>query len=414
MAVETIPAFGALVNLARECGYDGPSDSVSAAETFAPYLATLAHEEPEKNSAVLRDVPGEWAFGLRDPVADADLPPITYRDRNRLWPDSPAKTVSQVIAEPKHHKTNWVMAELFRLAIAAMTNETRVLMLALEGAYGVRTMRLKALAQHYHIPLADLRGRFQIVEIKSGGMFDMSNPECVITFADFVKAGGWTDVFIDTQHRSAGALEENSATDARLFWNAVEVLRHRGNCNVVLAHHKGKSPGKDGRGSSADKASVDQLIELDFDRSTMTVAAKVTARKDGVDGFEVPFKVHQASEHSVPILEVITASEAAALVAAKETYTGPAVASVLAALEVVGQSRAVQSRVLVQEILVRRRELPEDATLSEKAINNGVKRLQEAVKKDARLQAYGRKEGTGTTAPWLWYLPETAVEAWPQ
>ena len=29
MTVETIPAFGALVNLARQGGYDGPSDSVA-------------------------------------------------------------------------------------------------------------------------------------------------------------------------------------------------------------------------------------------------------------------------------------------------------------------------------------------------------------------------------------------------
>lgn len=122
MLAETIPAFGALVNLAREGGYDGPSDSLTTEERFKEYLATLPHDADENGEGV-QEASGAWTFGLHDPVSDADLPPVTYRDRHRLWPDSPGKVVTQVIAGPKEHKTNWIMAELFRLAIAGIRHE---------------------------------------------------------------------------------------------------------------------------------------------------------------------------------------------------------------------------------------------------------------------------------------------------
>jgi hypothetical protein len=291
-------------------------------------------------------------------------------------------------------------------SLLMLGGSVRVLMLALEGGYGVRTMRLTALAQYYNMPLAELRGRFQIVEIKAGGMFDMSDPACVTAFAKFVKAGGWTDVFIDTQHRSAGALEENSATDARLFWNAVEVLRGCGNCNIVLAHHTGKDKTKGGRGSSADKASVDQQIALEFDRHNMTVAAEVTARKDGADGFTVHFKVDQPNPNAVPIIVPMSAEEYQAIADSEDRTAPREVAVALQGMERIGKSKHCSSTVLATEILSLHGELPEDPEQRQKVVKNLVNRLQARAQKDARLQAYSRKDGIGRTAPWLWYLPD--------
>jgi hypothetical protein len=293
-----------------------------------------------------------------------------------------------------------------------MGRRARVLILALEGTYGVRTMRLKALAKFYNVPLCDLVGRFQVVEIQSGGTFDMSNPECVNAFADFARVGGWTDVFVDTQHRSAGALEENSATDARLFWNAVEVLRQRGQCNVVLAHHTGKDVSRGGRGSSADLASVDQQIALEFDRLNMTVTAKVTARKDGADGFTVPFRVEQPQENAVPIIVPLSVEEFQAIADSQDRTAPREVASALQSLECVGKLKGCRSQVLATEILTLHGELPADPDERDRVVKNLVNRLQARAQKDARLEAYGRKDGTGRTAPWLWYLPEHEREAW--
>jgi len=372
-------------------------------------LAETAGDQPSSSLGEERTSSSGWAFGVHDPVADASLPPVTYRDARKLWPDSPGKTVSQVIAGPKQHKTNFIMAELFRLM---RDGAAKVLMLALEGGYGVRTMRLPVLAKHHGVALADLDGRFQVARI-SGGMFDMSDPECVVALADYVRAGGWTDVFIDTQHRSAGALDENSATDARLFWNAVELLRLRGRCNVVLAHHTGKDASKGGRGSSADLASVDQQIELTFDRLTLTVTAKVTARKDGVDGFSVPFRVEQAREGVPPVIVPMTAEEAQAVAEADDLTAPRVVAAALQSLKAIGIPKQCSTQVLALEILTLNGELRQSDDEQKRALKNLVNRLQARVTKDRRLQALGRKDGAGRTAPWLWSLPAEGAEAWP-
>lgn len=371
-------------------------------EAFAAYLKGAAVADAD---AFPIGAPS-WGFALHDPVTDATLPPITYRDTNKLWPNSPGRTVTQVIAQPKHHKTNGTMAELFRLMMSA---GARVLMLALEGGYGVRTMRVKALADHYGIPLADLRGRFQVARIVEGGMFDLSNAECLRAFAAFVKAGGWTDVFIDTQHRAAGALEENSATDARVLWNGVEYVRRHGDCNIVLAHHQGKDASKGGRGSSADLASVDQQIALDFDRDTMTVTAKVTARKDGVDGFEVPFRVYQPNPNAVPILLPISAVEYDALTAVPDKITPAAIGAALRDMNSVGRDRAVVTHVLARHILHMRDELPGDPEEAEKATTNLQKRILDRMKAGS-FKGYAERVGGHKNAGWLWSLPDVEGE----
>ncbi len=194
------------------------------------------------------------------------------------------------------------------------------------------------------------------------------------------------------------------------LWNAVEVLRRRGDCNVVLAHHSGKDASKGGRGSSADLASVDQQIALAFDRATMTVTAKVTARKDGVDGFSVPFKVEQPNENTVPVIVPMTAEEYQAIADSEDRTAPREVALALQGMECVGKSKHCTSTVLATEILSQHGELPEDPEQRQKAVKNLVNRLQARAQKDARLQAYGRKDGTGRTAPWLWYLPDQTQE----
>jgi len=390
---------GTLVQKATDAGYRGGIDGTPGVKIFAHAIGGAA---ANANGAIQSLEASPWTFGLHDPVADATLPPIKYRDPLKLWPDSPEGTVTQVIAGPKCHKTNFIMQQMFHLM---RSGGARVLMLALEGGYGVRTMRLKALAAHNDFALADLRGRFQVANIKSGGMFDLSDPDCVGAFVAWLKGSVWTDVVIDTQHRAAGALEENSATDARRLWNAVEFIRHQARCNVVLAHHQGKDASKGGRGSSADLASVDQQIELSFDRGTMTVTAKVTARKDGVDGFAVPFKVLQPNEAAVPILEPISAAEFDALTVVQDRITPAAIGAALKEMKCIGRDHACTTRVLASQMLVMRDELPKDAERAEKAIANLQNRLLERAVKDRRIAPYGRKDGGHRTAPWVWYLP---------
>ena len=343
-----------------------------------------------------------WVFDLYNPVADASLPPITYRDDRKLWPDSPGKTVTQIIADPKCHKTNWIMAEHFRL----MRKGARVLVLALEGTYGVRRNRLPALAMHYGVPLPDLNGRFQVVDIKEGGMFDLSNGACVDAFSEWLKLQGWTDVIIDTQHRASGSLEENSATDARQLWNAVEKIRTVNKVNVTLAHHKGKDLSKGGRGSSADLASVDQQIELIFDRNAMTVTAKVTARKDGVDGFSVPFKVHQPMPDAVPILLPISDEEFKEVTAARDPIAPEVISTALRELGCISGKKC-SSKELATKILT----VP-NCTPTNEAVTKLANQLTKSVNKSgSKISAYASKSGSMRQSSWLWTLPDIELAA---
>lgn len=343
---------------------------------------------------------GHWRFELYDPVVDASLPPVTYRDDRNLWPDSPGKTVTQIIADPKCHKTNWIMAEAFQLVL---TGKARVLMLSLEGGYGVRSMRLKALADHHAIAPAELRGRFQVVKIVEGGIFDLSDPSCVQAFIAFIRDGGWTDVVIDTQHRAAGSLDENSATDARKLWNAVERIRSLGGVNVTLVHHKGKDGAKGGRGSSADLASVDQQIELSFERTAMIVTARVTARKDGIDGFSVPSKVYLSAEKSVPILIPITSAEFETMSERTDVLREHRVVSALRNLGCIGEKSCSSKELSVGILKEGGRE--EIGTPSTAEIARLADQLTKGAPKRPWLTKYRRKSGNLRQASWRWALP---------
>ena len=377
---------GTLVQKARARGYRGQSP----AEVFAAALAqhTGSGDTPIEDKAA----PGRFNYTLRDPVADAQRPPITYRDPNRLWPDSPGGTVTQTIAPPKKHKTNFILTELFRL----MLGGARVLIVPLEGQYGVTTQRIPALAEYYGVELDKLRGSLSRLEYLRGRFhvadvpgFALDNPESVEAFIEFANHGsaeygfgGWTDVGIDTQHRAAGGLEENSATDARILWNAVERIRngitHDGGgrlCNITLLHHMGKDAGKGGRGSSADLASVDQQIELRSDKETMTVAAHVTARKDGEDGLQVGFKVELFGTNRFPILVPLSTDEYRELTHADDPYANHMIGAALKAAGAVGPKGAVKSAVLAVALLRLWGELPKDEAAQEMKARSVTNRL---------------------------------------
>ncbi len=117
----------------------------------------------------------------------------------------------------------------------------------------------------------------------------------------------------------------------------------------------------------------------------MTVMAKVTARKDGVDGFTVPFKVHQPNENAVPILVPITAEEFVSRTATPDRISLATVGAALREMNCVGRANACSTRVLATEILRMLDELPADPAKTEKAIANLQNRILEAAKDHDRI-----------------------------
>ncbi len=69
-------------------------------------------------------------------------------------------------------------------------------------------------------------------------------------------------VVVDTLARATAGMEENSAKDMGLFVEALDALRRRYGCTVLVIHHTGKSTIDAARGSSALKAAWDVEIGL--------------------------------------------------------------------------------------------------------------------------------------------------------
>ena len=69
-------------------------------------------------------------------------------------------------------------------------------------------------------------------------------------------------VVVDTLARATAGMEENSAKDMGMFVEALDALRRRYGCTVLVIHHTGKSTIDAARGSSALKAAWDVEIGL--------------------------------------------------------------------------------------------------------------------------------------------------------
>ena len=67
----------------------------------------------------------EWRFEIFNAAEDANLPPITYHDENKLWPKIPGGSLTQIIAQAKGYKTTFYLSELFRLVARELKGESK-------------------------------------------------------------------------------------------------------------------------------------------------------------------------------------------------------------------------------------------------------------------------------------------------
>lgn len=90
-------------------------------------------------------------------------------------------------------------------------------------------------------------------------LLDRSSFEELLEVIDVmvVEHGVPAAICIDTLNRNFGAGDENSTTDMTAFIQAVDEVRNRYGCTVLIVHHTGLSDGNRGRGSSALKAALD-------------------------------------------------------------------------------------------------------------------------------------------------------------
>lgn len=83
---------------------------------------------------------------------------------------------------------------------------------------------------------------------------------------------------VDTLNRHVEG-DENTADTARQFLAAVDALRYKYGCGVLIVHHSGKDADKGSRGSSAFRAGVD--AEIMVTRTRSGIKLEHTKSKDG-------------------------------------------------------------------------------------------------------------------------------------
>lgn len=91
----------------------------------------------------------------------------------------------------------------------------------------------------------------------------------------YITTQGLGLVIIDTWARSSVGIDENSASDTGEAVTALDRIRLRTGCTILIVHHSGKDAAQGMRGSSALRASAD--VELEVTRGRL----KVTKQKDG-------------------------------------------------------------------------------------------------------------------------------------
>lgn len=105
-------------------------------------------------------------------------------------------------------------------------------------------------------------------------------------------------VVVDTLARSAGAAEQNSASDMSVVTARLAELRTAGgdHCSVLVVAHTGKAD-DDTRGSSAIEDDADFVLHCKRDEDRLRV--KIAKQKDGPDGLDIELQAVPVAESLV-------------------------------------------------------------------------------------------------------------------
>jgi hypothetical protein len=161
----------------------------------------------------------------------------------------------------------------------------RVVIIAAEGAGGYGK-RIKALAQHRGIPLADLDIGVIVVPpnlMEEGDVTELA--------ASIKAVGDVSFVVVDTFAQVTPGANENTGEDMGRALANVRVLSDVTDATVGLVHHSGKDASKGARGWSGIKAAMDAEIEITRDENTGARAIRLSKMKDGEDGIRWGFKL---------------------------------------------------------------------------------------------------------------------------
>jgi hypothetical protein len=377
---ESVPAFGALVILAREHGYDGPSQGFSAADTFAGLSEVQAGVPiaPRNKFRVLR------------PCDMRELPMPSYLIGNIL----PANSTIMLFGPPASYKTFVGLEFAFQIATGRSTEmgfvaQAAVAYCAGEAPIGIARKRFPAWMQHRAI--ADMDAvPFALVP----AVPRVSTPADVVALIAALSATNlrFSLIVIDTVARALGGLDENSAKDAGLLLAASERLRDTFNCSVLLIHHTGKDESRGARGSSALLAGVDAAFEVKADADALVVSIRCEKMKDADP--PKPIRLKGTRIFGSVVFDPIKEIDFAALTRSNTSVQRVEVAEALKALRAV-DGGTVTTQELATQLAGR--------NARAEVVERKARALQRTAKD--RLRAYVSQLGEGRGHATLWTMP---------
>jgi hypothetical protein len=383
---EAVPAFGALVLLAREHGYDGPSQSFSAQETFARF----ADAQPSTVERAPRN-----KFRVLLPKDMRDLPPPSYLIGNVL----PANAIVMLFGPPASYKTFVALELAFQIATGKATAlgfvaQGAVAYCAGEAPIGIAGKRFPAWMQHRGIENADAVPFALVPAVPL-----VSTAADVDALIEALKETGLSIslIVVDTVARALGGLDENSAKDAGLLLAASERLRDTFDCTVLLIHHTGKDESRGARGSSALLAGVDAAFEVRADSEVLAVTLRCEKMKDADP--PAPMRFQGVRTCGSVVFDPMPEADYAALTRTNTSVHRLDVAAALKKLKAVN-GKTVTTHILATQLAGP--EAPPDVVESKK-------RSLQRCSKD-RLRAYVTQLSEGSGHPTLWSFPTAHEE----
>lgn len=154
-----------------------------------------------------------------------------------------------------------------------------------EGAGGFRN-RLKAYARHNNLELDTLP-----IGVVGDAPNMMAKEDVKALLASIKLFGEPAVIVLDTLAQVTAGANENSGEDMGLALAHAKALHKHTGALVLWVHHSGKDASRGARGWSGIKGALD--VEIEVVRSENDRVLTVTKMKDGEDGAEFGFKLHQ-------------------------------------------------------------------------------------------------------------------------
>ena len=165
------------------------------------------------------------------------------------------------------------------------TRKARVLYVVAEGVGGFNN-RIKAYCHQAGIKPEDLD--IDIISDVTPNIMETSHINALIS--DIKAFGPYAMVVMDTYAQVTPGANENSGEDMGKALGHCRKISQLSSALVLLVHHSGKDASKGARGWSGLKAAAD--VELEVTRFENDRCISVTKLKDGQDGVEFGFRLH--------------------------------------------------------------------------------------------------------------------------